>query len=137
MDVFELDVVEISQNERYVPTRGWSSRNLFASDPRHYASACCGGDGPDAAAPLGRGESWITFEIAICIGVTSCMVLLLIGGAVAFLYPQIRATIAQHRASRRRDRPPAQPRAPPEPDGTGVVLSPVVPAATPGARAVL
>ena len=58
MDVFELDVVEISQNERYVPTRGWSSRNLFASDPRHYASACCGGDGPDAAAPLGRGESW-------------------------------------------------------------------------------
>ena len=35
MDVFELDVVEISQNERYVPTRGWSSRNLFAVSYTH------------------------------------------------------------------------------------------------------
>ena len=67
MEIAELDVVTISQNERYVPTRGWSSRNLFANDPRHYSQGAAGGDQPDDAAPLLSGESWVDASWRACI----------------------------------------------------------------------
>ena len=59
-DLFELDVVVIRENMRYVPGRGWSKQNLFARDPLPFLNSCCdvGGSRPESAAPMGTDEEW-------------------------------------------------------------------------------